>query len=126
MPDVRIGLHLRPASLLPTPYSPFPYDSDYAELSAGPKNRHISRLRDPRFCLICLGVLAPAFVGTAIFFHQVYLTELRGWPLELFASAFVVMSATAAAFALLGGWLIHRFSAARLLPLSRSLARRHE
>jgi MFS family permease len=62
-------------------------------------------------------VLAPAFVGTAIFFHQVYLTELRGWPLELFASAFVVMSATTAAFALLGGLLIDRFSAVRLLPL---------
>ncbi len=82
--------------------------------------RHWTRaevLRDPRFYLICLGVLAPAFVGTAIFFHQVYLTELRGWPLELFASAFVVMSATTAAFALLGGWLIDRFSAVRLLPL---------
>ena len=74
-------------------------------------------LRDPRFYLICLGVLAPAFVGTAVFFHQVYLTELRGWPLELFASAFVVMSATTATFALLGGWLIDRFSAVRLLPL---------
>lgn len=74
-------------------------------------------LGDSRFYVICLGVLAPAFVGTAIFFHQVYLTEIRGWPLELFASGFVVMSATTAAFALLGGWLIDRFSAVRLLPL---------
>ncbi|WP_353682792.1 MFS transporter [Mesorhizobium sp.] len=51
-------------------------------------------LRDPTFYAICLGVLAPAFVGTTIFFHQVYLTELRGWPLQLFASGFAVLSAT--------------------------------
>ncbi|MCF6098757.1 CynX/NimT family MFS transporter [Mesorhizobium muleiense] len=74
-------------------------------------------LRDPTFYAICLGVLAPAFVGTTIFFHQVYLTELRGWPLQLFASGFAVLSATTMGFALLAGWLIDRFSAVQLLPL---------
>ncbi|MGD9919996.1 MAG: nitrate/nitrite transporter [Pseudorhodoplanes sp.] len=74
-------------------------------------------LRDANFYFICLGVMAPAFVGTTIFFHQVYLTELRGWPLQLFASGFAVLSATTMAFALLAGWLIDRFSAVRLLPL---------
>ncbi|MEC5383992.1 MFS transporter [Aurantimonas sp. C2-6-R+9] len=73
-------------------------------------------LRDPKFYAICLGVLAPSFVGTTIFFHQIYLTEIRGWPLQLFASGFAVLSATAIAFALLAGWLIDRFSAVRLLP----------
>ncbi|MDQ2632728.1 MAG: MFS transporter, partial [Pseudomonadota bacterium] len=74
-------------------------------------------LRDPVFYLICLGVLAPAFIGTTIFFHQVYLTELRGWPLQLFASGFVVLSASTMGFSLLAGWLIDRFSAVALLPL---------
>ena len=74
-------------------------------------------LRDQVFYLICLGVLAPAFIGTTIFFHQVYLTELRGWPLQLFASGFVVLSATTMGFSLLAGWLIDRFSAVALLPL---------
>ncbi|RWB05129.1 MFS transporter [Mesorhizobium sp.] len=74
-------------------------------------------LRDPTFYAICLGVLAPAFVGTTIFFHQVYLTELRGWPLQLFAGGFAVLSATTMGFALLAGWLIDRFSAVQLLPL---------
>jgi hypothetical protein len=32
-------------------------------------------LRAPMFFAVGLGVLAPAFVGTTIFFHQVYLTE---------------------------------------------------
>jgi MFS family permease len=74
-------------------------------------------LRDANFYLICLGVMAPAFVGTTIFFHQVYLTGLRGWPLQLFASGFAVLSATTMVFSLLAGWLIDRFSAVRLLPL---------
>ena len=74
-------------------------------------------LRDPIFYAICLGVLAPAFVGTTIFFHQVYLTEIRGWPLPLFASGFVVLSVTTMAVSLLAGQLIDRFSAVSLLPL---------
>ncbi|WP_082491050.1 MFS transporter [Aureimonas sp. Leaf454] len=74
-------------------------------------------LRDPKFYLISAGVLAPPFVATTIFFHQVYLTELRGWPLTLFAGGFAVMSAANVAFTLFAGWLIDRTSAARVLPL---------
>ncbi|MEF2072748.1 MFS transporter [Consotaella aegiceratis] len=73
-------------------------------------------LRDPNFYVLCSGVLAPPFVATTIFFHQVYLTELRGWPLGIFAGAFVVMSATTVVTTLTAGWLIDRFTAIRLLP----------
>lgn len=73
-------------------------------------------LRDPLFYLLLLGVLAPGFIGTTIFFHQVYLVEIRGWSLELFASSFVLMSLLTIAFALIAGHLIDRFSAVHLLP----------
>ena len=73
-------------------------------------------LRDPIFYLLLLGVLAPGFIGTTIFFHQVYLVDLRGWSLEFFASAFVVMAAATMVFALICGQLIDRFSAVTLLP----------
>ena len=36
-------------------------------------------LRDPIFYLAMLGLMAPGFIVTAAFFHQVYLVELRGW-----------------------------------------------
>ena len=68
------------------------------------------------FWLVIGSVLAPPFIGTTLFFHQVYLTQLRGWPLDLFAAGFVVMSATTVAFSLVCGWLIDRFGAVRLLP----------
>ncbi|MBB3949573.1 MFS transporter [Aureimonas jatrophae] len=73
-------------------------------------------LRSWAFYVLCLGVLAPPFIATSIFFHQVFLTEERGWPLELFASSFIVMSAVTAGFALVCGWMIDRFTALRILP----------
>lgn len=91
--------------------------SSEGEMAAG---RHWTRaevVRDPLFWMVCAGILAPPFIGTAIMFHQVYLVELRGWSLELFASAFIVMAAVSVLSSLVMGSLIDRFSASRLLPL---------
>lgn len=60
--------------------------------------------------------MAPGFIGTTIFFHQVYLVDLRGWSIEVFASSFTAMAATTIAFALLSGQLIDRFTGVALLP----------
>ena len=73
-------------------------------------------IRDPIFWLILLGMLAPGFIGTTIFFHQVYLVELRGWSIEAFAGSFALLAVMTVCFALLGGLLIDRLSAVRLLP----------
>ncbi len=73
-------------------------------------------LRDPRFWLVSCGVNAPAFIGTAVLFHQVYLVELRGWSLEVFASAFLLMASGVVIASLIIGPLIDRFSARQLLP----------
>ncbi|TDH36027.1 MFS transporter [Pseudohoeflea suaedae] len=91
--------------------------------SDGPERRTALRdwtrgevLRDPVFWLCLSGVLAPGFIGTTVFFHQVYLSELRGWAPEVFASSFIVMSSMTIIFALIAGQLIDRFSAVRILP----------
>lgn len=73
-------------------------------------------LGDPLFYLLLMGVMAPGFIGTTIFFHQVYLVELRGWSLELFAGSFTFMALTTITFALISGQLVDRFSAVSLLP----------
>jgi MFS family permease len=73
-------------------------------------------IRDPLFWAALLGVLAPAFIGTTIFFHQVYLSELRGWGPSVFAASFAIMSSMTILFALIAGQLVDRFSATRLLP----------
>jgi MFS family permease len=73
-------------------------------------------LGDPLFYLLLMGVMAPGFIGTTIFFHQVYLVELRGWSLELFAGSFTFMAAMTITFALIAGQLVDRVSAVSLLP----------
>jgi len=74
-------------------------------------------VRDPWFWILLSGILAPPFIGTTIFFHQVYLVELRGWSLSLFASAFSIMACSTITFALITGYLVDRFSALSLLPI---------
>ncbi|HTV71838.1 MAG TPA: MFS transporter [Rhizobiaceae bacterium] len=72
--------------------------------------------RDPLFYLAMLGYMAPGFIVTVAMFHQVYLIELRGWSLEVFASAFVVWAIVNSGFTLISGQLIDRFSGLALLP----------
>ncbi|NTF08189.1 MFS transporter [Agrobacterium rubi] len=73
-------------------------------------------VRDPYFYLLMLGMLPPAFISNTIFFHQVHLSQAKGWPVELMASAFFLYACVAVANSLLSGYLVDRFSALRLLP----------
>jgi sugar phosphate permease len=73
-------------------------------------------LRDGAFWGLCLGVLAPAFIGTSVYFHQARIIETKGWTPEVFAASFLVLSSTSILFTLVGGWLVDRFNAKRLLP----------
>ncbi len=75
-------------------------------------------LRDARFWWVCCGINAPSFIITSIFFHQVYLVDLRGWALEVFASAFLVMAMAVVATTPVIGALVDRFTARRLLPFT--------
>lgn len=73
-------------------------------------------LRDPLFYLVMLAMMPPAFIGNTIFFHQVYLVELRGWSLEAFASSFTLYALMTIAFTLISGQLIDRLTGRVLLP----------
>ncbi|MEE2937313.1 MAG: MFS transporter [Planctomycetota bacterium] len=73
-------------------------------------------LRDPLFWILLIGVLAPPFIGTTIFYHQVYLTELNDWPPRMYAFSLSVMAGTTVFFALTSGALIDRFRATSVLP----------
>jgi MFS family permease len=73
-------------------------------------------LRDPVFWVLLTGVLAPAFIGTTIFYHQNYLTELNNWPPQLFAVSLLVLALTTVGCALVTGALVDRFGARAVLP----------
>ena len=73
-------------------------------------------LSDPIFWILLTGVLAPPFIGTTIFYHQDYLTELRNWPPHFYALSLSIMAVTTVVFALISGALIDRFRAITVLP----------
>ncbi|MEM9412666.1 MAG: MFS transporter [Planctomycetota bacterium] len=81
--------------------------------------RHWNRdevLKDVVFWGLLVSVLAPAFIGTAVFFHQDHLMEAKGWPNETFARAFIILAIFTITFTLIGGWLVDQLSARVLLP----------
>jgi len=73
-------------------------------------------LTDPVFWVLMTGVLAPAFIGTTIFYHQNYLTALHSWPPQFFAASLLVMALTTIGCALTTGALIDRFGSTSILP----------
>ncbi len=96
-----------------------PHGQASTEQSSLPEVRSWTRgevLRDPVFWALLTGVLAPAFVGTTIFYHQNYLTALNDWPQQLFASSLVVLALTTVGCALLTGVAVDRFGASAVLP----------
>jgi MFS family permease len=74
-------------------------------------------LRDPRFYVVATAVLAFSFIGTGVLFHQVHIANVKGWPLELLASAFVLFAALKVVTSLIVGTLIDRLGSVRLLPV---------
>lgn len=99
---------------LRTPRTPSRQDRDNQE--RGRQWTRAEVLRDAPFWAVCTGVLAPAFIGTAVFFHQVHLGELKNWAPGVIAGSFAVMSVTSVVVGLITGQLIDRFSARLLLP----------
>jgi sugar phosphate permease len=92
---------------------------DLSKLSKNVSVRDWTRpevIRDWAFWALCLGILAPAFIGTSVYFHQVRIVEMKGWTQGMFAASFLVLSITTVVFTLLGGWLVDRFNAKRILP----------
>ncbi len=75
-------------------------------------------LRDRRFYMMMPLHLAPPFLLTGMFFHQVQLADVRGWHIETLAAAFSFYAFFKIIVSLLAGVLIDRYSAVRLVPFA--------
>ena len=96
-----------------------PHRESSRETTTSPQVRSWTQkevLSDPIFWALLLGVLAPAFIGTTIFYHQNYLTALHNWPQKLFAMSLMIMALTTVGCALITGVVIDRFGASSILP----------
>lgn len=72
-------------------------------------------LRDRRFYQLVPCILAPSFIATGFFFHQVHLTESKGWDLAMYAGFFVIYATTQTLTSLVTGVLVDRLGARHLL-----------
>jgi MFS family permease len=83
-------------------------------------------LRDFRFYLLAPGVVAPALVITALFFHHLNIADAKGWSHGWITGSYVIFAGAVTSTALACGPLIDRLGgrrlvAAMLVPLALGL-----
>ena len=72
-------------------------------------------IRDPRFFIASIMLMAPAFVSTGVMFHQVHLSEIKGWSHASLATSFGIYALMQIAFSIFIGWLNDRMGATTLV-----------
>lgn len=86
----------------------------------GMQGRHWTRpemLRHWLFWLMIPALLGPPAWGTALFFQQVHLTEVKGWALAEFVALFPLFTVVLIGSTFASGWAIDRFGTGRIVPL---------
>jgi MFS family permease len=73
-------------------------------------------LRHPLFYMLVPLILGPAAWGTALFFQQVHLTEVKGWSLAGFVALMPVFTVSSILFIFITGWAIDRIGVKWILP----------
>lgn len=87
--------------------------------SLGMLGRHWTRrdvLCHPLFYLMVPLVMGPAAWGTALFFQQVHLTEVKGWSLASFVALMPIYTSATIVFTFVTGWAIDRFGVKWIVP----------
>ena len=72
-------------------------------------------LKDYRFYIICLNMLAMPWIATGVFVYQSYITESKDWGEFVIAQSFMVYSVLSVITLLGSGFLIDKFTSRKLL-----------
>ncbi len=92
------------------------------QTAVGMLGRHWTRpdtLRHWLFWATVPMVLGPGAFGTAFFFHQVHIAEVKGWAHLELVSVFPLFPLSATVSMVASGWLIDRFGTTWLMPVSQ-------
>ncbi|MEP2919657.1 MFS transporter [Sulfitobacter sp.] len=87
--------------------------------SFGMGGRHWTRgemLCHPLFYILIPIVIGPAAWGTALFFQQVHLTEVKGWSLVSYVALMPAYTVASIAATFITGWAIDRFGVKWVVP----------
>ncbi len=77
--------------------------------------KRIDVLKDYRFYIICLNMLAMPWVATGVFVYQSFITESKDWGSFIIAQSFMVYSILSVITLLASGFLIDKFTSRKLL-----------
>ena len=77
--------------------------------------KRIEVLKDYRFYIICLNMLAMPWIATGVFVYQSFITVSKDWGTFVIAQSFMVYSVLSVATLLISGFLIDKFTSRRLL-----------
>lgn len=94
-------------------------EANHAAVPASNGGRSWTRaevLRDTRFYLLMVGIQAPSLVMTGMFFHHLYLADVKGWSHAWITGNYVVYAVVITVTMLVSGRLVDRFGAVRLMP----------
>ena len=72
-------------------------------------------LKDYRFYVVCLNMLAMPWIATGVFVYQSFITESKGWGTFIIAQSFMVYSVLSVITLLASGFLIDKFTSRKLL-----------
>ncbi len=72
-------------------------------------------IKDYRFYIICLNMLAMPWIATGVFVYQSFITESKEWGTFVIAQSFMIYSILSVVTLLISGFLIDKFTSRKLL-----------
>ena len=89
-----------------------PTDSEIKEIKQW---KRIEVIKDYRFYIVCLNMLAMPWIATGVFVYQSFITEAKEWGSFVIAQSFMVYSILSVLTLLGSGFLIDKFTSRKLL-----------
>ena len=90
-------------------------DSGDTEIKEIKQWKRIEVIKDYRFYIVCLNMLAMPWIATGVFVYQSFITEAKDWGSFVIAQSFMVYSILSVVTLLGSGFLIDKFTSRRLL-----------
>ena len=90
-------------------------DSKDLEVKEIKQWKRIEVIKDYRFYIVCLNMLAMPWIATGVFVYQSFITEAKDWGSFVIAQSFMVYSILSVVTLLGSGFLIDKFTSRKLL-----------
>ena len=90
-------------------------DSKDSEIKEIKQWKRLEVIKDYRFYIVCLNMLAMPWIATGVFVYQSFITEAKEWGSFVIAQSFMVYSILSVITLLGSGFLIDKFTSRKLL-----------